>query len=197
MLKRIFAEFGAAGLADGSMFNNLRKELVNHGLVTGEAPLIEQIAIGCSNPALLIEGLKLLGLNQWHRDSVVAVGSVFGRNNCQNLADLNFNYQLGFELELLHYEQGRNWHEDRNEWCYAESPFLSHIGIHVNPMQLEEYKAKFKAAGVQIAQEVNTVSHTNPAIAGKRLYKYVVFDTKELFGFDFKLILRIDTPQEG
>ena len=43
-----------------------------------------------------------------------------------------------------------------------------------------------------MAQEVMTESHTNPVIAGKRTYNYVIFDTKEILGVDVKFIVRIN-----
>ena len=46
--------------------------------------------------------------------------------------------------------------------------------------------------GIKVAQEVFTKSHTNPVIAGKRKYNYVIFDTKEILGVDLKFIVRIN-----
>ena len=43
-----------------------------------------------------------------------------------------------------------------------------------------------------MAQEVFTESHTNPVIAGKRSYNYVIFDTREILGVDLKFIVRIN-----
>ena len=76
------------------------------------------------------------------------------------------------------------------------NPFLSHIGYHCTD---EEAQAKIKelaASGIGIAQEVWTYSHTNPAIAGKRQYHYIVFDSIDAFGFDLKLIVRKDINNE-
>jgi hypothetical protein len=35
-----------------------------------------------------------------------------------------------------------------------------------------------------------TISHTNPVIAGKRWYTYVIFDTRSILGIDLKFIVR-------
>ena len=60
----------------------------------------------------------------------------------------------------------------------------------LQPSDIEEMKEKFGKLGLKIVQEVETESHTNEVIKGKRKYNYVIFDTHELFGFDLKLIQR-------
>jgi hypothetical protein len=147
--------------------------------------LIEQVAIASGNPQQIIEQMSIFGCNKWHHDEVVAKGKVFGVE-AENVAELHFNYQLGFELEILKYNQGPNWHQQRNPNCYTGPAFLSHMGLHATPEHMEQLYNK-----LPIAQEVWTHSHSNPAIAGKRKYHYVVFDTRDMFGFDLKLIERV------
>jgi len=150
---------------------------------------VEQIAFATDNPEKLIETLKTLGLTEWVQDYVVADGFVFGKET-QNVAELNFNYQLGFELEILKYIGGSNWHEKRNN--FEQSPvFQSHLGYHATGEQIDDMKAKMADIGIGIAQEVWTKAHTNPVINNKRKYHYVVFDSKQSLGFDLKLIERI------
>ena len=50
----------------------------------------------------------------------------------------------------------------------------------------------FANRDIEVAQEVFTDSHTNPVIAGKRSYNYVIFDTKNILGVDLKFIVRIN-----
>lgn len=149
---------------------------------------IQQIAIGTRYPGELIENLKKIGLTEWAQDTVIAKGEVFGEEG-ENTAQLNFNYQLGFELEILKYLEGPNWHQARAPHDGVD--FLSHMGLHVSAEEMINMKTKMKRLGIGIAQEVYTKSHTNPHIKGKRKYHYVVFDSRDQIGFDLKLIERI------
>lgn len=152
---------------------------------------IEQIAIATENTDQakeIIENLKKIGLTDWVEDTVTAQGTVFGKTAC-NKALLNFNYQLGFELEILTYLSGDNWHKERSKT--QSFPFQSHLGLHVERKELVEIKERMALIGCGIAQEVYTLEHTNPVIAGKRKYHYIVFDSREKFGFDLKLIERM------
>jgi hypothetical protein len=150
---------------------------------------IQQIAIAADDPQQLMENLAgALGLTKWAHDEVTATGIVFGKPTT-NVAELHFNYQLGFELEILKYQKGENWHMKRN--ADNASTFQSHMGLHVNKEKMESIKSTLLNFGIKIAQEVWTDKHTNHHIAGKRKYHYVVFDSLDYFGFDLKLIERI------
>jgi len=96
---------------------------------------------------------------------------------------------MGFEFEVLTYLDGDNWHQRRS--ADSTFPFQSHMGLHATAEVIDQIKADMADIGCGIAQEVYTTSHTNPVIAGKRKYHYVVFDSKEKIGFDLKLIERI------
>src|SRR5690606_13518265 len=93
------------------------------------------------------------------------------------------------ELEVLHYTDGPSWMD-----CYA--PRASHLGMHCTAVELEGWREFFDERDIQVAQEVKTQSHTNPHIAGKRWYNYVIFDTYEILGSDIKFIVRSDKPFE-
>lgn len=150
---------------------------------------VEQIALCPKDPAAAIELLIALGAENWARDHVVASGFVYGVDGT-NEADLAFNYDLvsgGKEFEVLHYTDGLNWMAEP-----SRVNSVSHLGMHCSAEELEEFMKFFQARGIAIAQEVFTDSHTNPVIAGKRKYNYVIFSTKEILGTDIKLIVRID-----
>lgn len=150
---------------------------------------VEQIALCPKDPAAAIELLTALGAENWARDHVVASGQVYGVNGT-NHADLAFNYDLvsgGKEFEVLHYTDGDNWMAEP-----SRVNSVSHLGVHVNAEELEEFKAFFAQRGIAIAQEVFTSQHSNPVIAGKRWYNYVIFSTKEILGTDLKFIVRCD-----
>lgn len=160
--------------------------------------VLEQIAIVPNDRAKAIELLKAIGLTEWANDLVVANGDVFGVKDCTNVADLAFNYQTAdgasglrsdkpLEFEVLDYRTGENWMQGREGSA-------SHLGMHCTEVELHDWRRFFTARGIRVAQEVNTLSHTNPNIAGKRWYKYVIFDTRSILGIDLKFIVRKEQP---
>lgn len=157
--------------------------------------IIEQVALCPKDPERAIKLLTAMGMTEWARDIVVARGVVeppeHERNvaKVENVAHLAFNYQsLGQakELEVLHYSAGRNWMDGHAR--------VSHLGMHCSASELYEWKQFFKRQGIRIAQEVDTLSHTNPVIAGKRWYNYCIFDTYAILGVDIKFIVRKEAP---
>jgi hypothetical protein len=145
----------------------------------------EQVAIYPNNPEAAIALLEALGAIEWARDHVCAEGRVFGHQD-SNEADLAFNYQLGVkEFEVLNYTSGPNWIGE----AFRHNT-VSHLGMHCTEEELAEFKLFFKDQGIDIAQEVDTRSHTNPVIKGKRLYHYCIFNTKPILGVDLKFIVR-------
>lgn len=150
---------------------------------------IEQVALCPANPDAAIELLSAMGMSEWAHDHVAARGAVLG-GVAVNEANLAFNYQgleKSHELEVLYYTKGANWMQDR-------LPRVSHLGMHCSEEDLAEWLAFFSERGIRVIQEVNTFSHTNPHIAGKRTYHYVIFDTYPILGVDIKFIVRHD-PQ--
>lgn len=153
---------------------------------------IEQIAIVPADPIAAIALLEQMGAVEWHRDTVSGTAHVFSEFVPQSTADLAFNYQLSnmespkpIEFEVLNYRQGYNWMETRPN-------SVSHLAMHCSEQELEQWREFFKARGIVVAQEVRTLSHTNPAIAGKRWYVYCIFDTRRILGVDLKFIVRRD-----
>ena len=147
---------------------------------------IEQIAISPKDPVAAKKLLAEIGAKQWHEDTVHADGKVFEEEG-SNVANLSFNYDLcpEKEFEVLHYTSGRNWMEGKHA--------VSHLGMHCTQEELKEWRSFFAVRGIEVAQEVVTQSHTNPAIAGKRRYHSVLFDTRAIFGVDLTFIVRIDS----
>tara|TARA_R100001163_G_C4913626_1_gene96854 strand:- start:35 stop:523 length:489 start_codon:yes stop_codon:yes gene_type:complete len=150
--------------------------------------IIEQIAICPENPVAAKKLLSEMGAVDWSEDHVVATGKVFS-NPGTNEADLSFNYDLisGKEFEVLNYTNGRNWIDER-----GDRNVVSHLGMHCTAAELLKWREFFKERFIEVVQEVFTDSHTNPVIAGKRSYNYVIFDTKEILGVDLKFIVRIN-----
>lgn len=145
---------------------------------------------------------KQFGITDWKEDTVTATGWIGINNNdvrsklclMTNVARLAFNYDLGFELELIHYVAGKNWHHERgriDEHGDCSKAFASHMSYHVEDM--EGAIVKFEKSGLKVIQNVTTISHTNPyLLEKKRKYNYAIFDSRELLGFDLKLIKRIE-----
>ena len=153
---------------------------------------IEQLALCPADPEAAKELLTALGAVHWHNDHVTAHGEVYGEP-ATNTANLSFNYELSkqdaLELEVLHYAK---WHE-RNWMQHGQRHnSVSHLGMHCSAEELELWRQFFAERNIPVAQEVRTSHHTNPAIAGKRTYNYVIFDTKRILGVDLKFIVRIN-----
>jgi hypothetical protein len=152
---------------------------------------IEQIAICPKDPFAARELLEAIGAVEWHEDHVVATGEVFGAHGT-NEADLSFNYDMfgGKEFELLNYTEGNDWMQHG-----GRPNSVSHLGMHCSVEELILWRDFFAERGIEVAQEVFTDSHTNPVIAGKRSYNYVIFDTKDILGVDLKFIVRINLEE--
>lgn len=149
--------------------------------------VIDQIALCPPDPERAIKFLKDLGLTDWVHDTVTAEGTVFGKSG-SNTADLAFNYQAmaegSVELEILHYKEGPNWME-------KHGPSVSHIGVHVTQRELDEIRRVMGYLKIELAQAVNTTSHTNPYLLDKkRKFLYEIYDTRDILGVDLKFIVR-------
>lgn len=150
---------------------------------------IEQLALNPKDPDAARQLLADMGATSWVEDHVTAAGSVFGSPGA-NEANLSFNYDMfaGKELEILHYTKGQNWVASHTRGANC----VSHIGMHCTAEELSLWRIFFAERKIEVAQEVFTSAHTNPAIADKRRYNYVIFDTKKILGVDLKFIVRID-----
>lgn len=147
---------------------------------------IEQVAICPRDPEAAMALLTEMGAGEWAKDHVVAAGKVFGDLGA-NEANLAFDYQLldgAREFEVLEYTEGKNWMNGH--------PRVSHLGMHCTEQDLDEWKVFFADRSINVAQEVYTREHSNPVIAGKRWYHYVIFNTYPILGVDIKFIVRRD-----
>lgn len=158
---------------------------------------IEQIAIAPRSPEKARALLAALGASDWFEDVVVAEGQVLGEEKQTNVASLAFNYQLArddnkpLEFEVLDYRAGRNWVDETPPGRNC----VSHLGVHCSPTDLVSVGSIMRRHGCDIVQEVNTVSHTNPAIANSRRYRYVIYGTRHILGVDLKFIVRRELQQ--
>lgn len=169
--------------------------------------VIEQIALKPAGRDVTraMDLLRAIGLTEWVYDVVIAEGEVRNTPFRENRACLRFNYQASplpqqgatagatmpkpLELEVINYEAGDNFLETT-----GASAVVSHLAMHVSAEELVQWRAKFKEYGIKPIQDVVTKSHTNPAIAGKRWYNYVIFGTRDIIGCDLKFIVRREKP---
>jgi len=161
---------------------------------------IEQVAIGvrAGQANEKVKAIReILGAVDWIHDTVKFSGEVDNDKTECTVANLNFNYDLipGVEFEIIEFIDGINWHEFRNS-NQPDTPFISHLGLHIDDYdEFDEVKNKLLKAGLNIIQEANTFEHSNPKVPDNRKYHYLIFDTLNAFGFDLKLIYRIDTNE--
>lgn len=171
---------------------------------------IEQIAIMPPDPEAAVELLHALGLTEWAIDVVQARGFVHGTPR-ENVAKLMFNYQASPEQECFQYDtesgdQKDAWEKAKplefevlqyiagDNWMRYNVPSVSHLGMHCTAEELTAWKQRFAELSIPIAQDVSTIAHTNPVIAGKRWYNYCIFNTRGILGVDLKFIVRRETP---
>lgn len=166
-------------------------------------PKFEQIAFYTPNIEASKDVYRYLGCKTWMDDTVTARGRVGQReqkepNTIINVATLAFNYDLGIELELIKYNAGMNWHRKAGrieDDGHCSVPFLSHMAYHTEGMADE--KKRLLNSGFHIVQDVRTISHTSvPLMESGRRYNYVIFATRDVLGFDVKVIERIE-PVKG
>jgi hypothetical protein len=122
------------------------------------------------------------------KDTVHARSKVLNFPEQPNTAELQFNYSLGIELEILRYVHGQNWHLHNPLHRYSV-PFISHVGIHLDDG--EEFPAMEHG---KLVQETWTISHTSEYLttgagAGRK-YHYRIFELSP--GSYIKYIRRIN-----
>lgn len=151
---------------------------------------IDQIAFYASTDKHAEQIKSQFGLSnaQWVKDTVAARSKVWDLPERQNVAELQFNYDLGIELEILRYVDGPHW-MDPAMLCHSFlRPFISHVGIHLDDG--EEFP---KMEHCKLVQETFTVSHTAPYLttgpAAGRKYHYRIFEMSA--GSYIKYIRRI------
>lgn len=154
---------------------------------------LDQVAFYCATKAQAADLKAMLGLvdAEWIKDKVTAQSSVYGREPAENIAELEFNYSFGMELEIIRYISGPNWHGSYAN--KSERQFISHVGFH-----LEDGEEFPEMPGCELVQETFTNSHTSEYLvsgAGAgRLYHYRIFALSP--GHYVKYIRRIHPAKE-
>lgn len=154
---------------------------------------IDQIAYYCNSDIAAQQLKEWFGLQdkEWIKDVVTgrSTMSIGSRTYiAQNVAELQFNYDLGIELEILKYIQGDHFHMESSN--LSSKPYISHVGIH-----LEDHEDFPQMSGAKLIQETFTISHTaeyltKPGSPGYgRTYHYRIFQAQK--GSFIKYIKRI------
>lgn len=154
---------------------------------------IDQIAYYATSQEQELAIKKTFGLQnaKWIEDFVEGNATVYG-NQCKSLGRLQFNYDLGIELEILMYEKDTfHWHKAQSNWAnYADDIHLSHVGIHLDDD--EDFPAIQGFQGWHLVQELFTTGHTNPyVVEKKRRYHYKIYQNGTAPNF-LKYIKRLE-----
>lgn len=144
---------------------------------------IDQLAFHCPQERheLRIKQRFNLVNAAWIKDVVTSHSTIYSPgggilSSGHNVALLQFNYDLGIELEIIKYIGGENFLSDVDEM----HPCFSHVGIHLS--KLEEMPNGDD--NFSLLQETFTISHTsdfltNPSSIGYgRRYHYRIFEMK-------------------
>lgn len=161
---------------------------------------LDQIAMYAASESQKHDIKAWFGLvdKKWITDTVTCVSDVWMNDKAcrdQNVAELNFNYDLGTEFEILRFVSGPHWHENLpRPW---QRPFISHIGIHLddgdpwpwqNALVLKDSDAVEPTVGNMVrgfgklVQRTKTIKHTadhfnrpeSPAYG--RTYQYEIYE---------------------
>lgn len=135
---------------------------------------MNQIAYYCATAGAERELKFALGLQKadWVKDTVYADVIVRGIKG-RNVAELQFNYDLGCELEIIRYVDGPHWMQG----ILTGSPFMAHIGVHLNdekdwpivPWNLVQTAETYK----------HEAAHLNTGYAAGRLYSYRIYEISQ------------------
>jgi hypothetical protein len=153
-------------------------------------PKFHQVAMYCGS----LKGMERaearfeqMGFGDWTHDIARLVGTIRGEP-AECVAYMAFNYDIlpGIEYELLVYDGPTRWN---GTGAYSMTPFISHISYHVEDLSSEV--RRMTARYGHAVQAFETHDHTNDTIKGQRRFNEVIFDTREEFGHDIKLIQRL------
>lgn len=157
---------------------------------------MDQVAFYCATEDAERRIKESFGLaeREWINDEVTANSIVMNLDGSFDLTVnkglLQFNYDLGVELEILRYTDGLNWVQQRNG-ADPSLPFVNHVGIHLGDD--EEFP---DMPGSLLVQETRTISHTSAYLTKEgspgfgRLYHYKIWELQ--LGSYVKYIRRIN-----
>lgn len=161
---------------------------------------IDQIAFYCADEKSEAAIKVHFGLQnaEWKQDTVTALSSIFGEDAVINIGHLQFNYDIGIEMEILRYaEDSEHWHLDqvwKQKLFGSYSPFISHVGIHLGRDDAVGWVEDFPIVDeklFRLVQETWTQHHTNPFVVERgRLYHYRIYQCRHTQSY-IKYIKRV------
>lgn len=157
---------------------------------------MHQVAIFTDHAQAAVDKWKSFGHTEWAEDKAVLVGKLDGiEGTIFTYAHMWFNYDImPMELEFLEYT-GHNRHaaEGRD----GAQPFISHMSTYVDNVFIEAMKMQIHFNMLPYHRFVTT-NHQNPHVLGKKRFIECIYDTRELLGYDIKLINKVpwDFPNQ-
>jgi hypothetical protein len=140
------------------------------------------------------------GFGRWITDTSLLVGRYddsyegydHGGLQVQTKATMFFNYDImaGMELEFLAYENVRGKHRWSGTIMHPSDPFITHMSTYVDDVKLEARKMT-RFFGFPPYHRFITTNNTNPAVHGKKRFIECIFATRDLIGYDVKLIEKV------
>jgi hypothetical protein len=132
-----------------------------------------QVAYYCQSKEAEDNIKKTFGLinAKWMIDTVTGLSEVRGMKPQPNVAEIQMNHDLGFELELLRYIDGKYWQQGDIIAVPYDVPVFSHVGIYLDDGKDFPVMAK----NWRLVQETFTQRHNNPDV--KCRYHYRIYDT--------------------
>jgi hypothetical protein len=134
-----------------------------------------------------ITEFKQMGYVNWTYDTATLDGTIDGHPALAT-GYMAFNYDIlpGIEYELLAYDGQTRWDDQP---IFHGERFISHISYHVENLEAEV--ADLTVLYGPPVQVFETHGHTNEAIKDTKRFREAIFNTREHYGHDIKLIERI------
>lgn len=160
---------------------------------------IDQIAYYCNFEYAEKNIKNTFGLlDGWINDTVECTNRIYpeiGRPyTSEAIGELQFNYVLGIELEILRYTEGSSWHNHLPNNIALKGnllQFQSHVGIHLDDREDFPDEENMHELKWRLVQETTTHKHSNPyLIEKKRTYRYKIYESVP--GTYLKYIKRIE-----
>lgn len=147
---------------------------------------LDQVAFYCltKNAEDIIKRTFPLSPVGWIKDVVECENKIYPRvgaaYKCEAIGELQFNYSLGIEFEILRYRTGSSWHNHLHHSIALQGsilPFISHIGYHLGVGEDFPDKNNMAELNWHLVQETKTFKHSNPyLIEKKRTYEYQIYE---------------------
>lgn len=150
---------------------------------------IDQIAFYCNTEQaeeIVKATFGLIDESKWTKDKAISTNKIYPMHGnpyaCRAVGELQFNYDLGIEFEILRYSSGSSWHNHLPNNIALRGtmlPFISHVGIHLDDGEdFPDNTFMDETHCWRLVQETRTHQHTNQYIVEKRrTYEYKIYES--------------------